>query len=239
MNSVGAPMVRSPAVLVAAVAGLGVVVLSLIELIIMPASLAWMPEGFRTPVLALEFMVDVSTAKQMLGGEPLALQALISTLHWDMALLAAYGLFLAACAWALLDNGALKIVAMFFAVAAPLADYFENQQLLRILELVNKPLRVMVAADIDITYLRLMVVMKFGAIAIFHLRIIRALWGRNRTGRLLTSVILLNAFATGATFLNVSFAAEIMLNSILLCWLGLWIFMLLEIKSGWFQTRTE
>lgn len=220
------------AVTCAVVSGLMMLFFSVIMFAVMPITLQWMPHGFTTPILALEFLPDLTSARQLLAQDTATVQAFIDGVRWDMAFLACYGAFLFSCAWVLLEKGVLRYIAIGFAVLAPLADIAENLQLLTLLTTLQSKTSLLSDDPIDFLYLRLAVVIKFGAIAILQSRLMRPLWQRPRLGRLLVVLILVNTFATGACFLSVAYAVEVMMSAIALCWLLLWVMMVMALRGS-------
>lgn len=215
----------------ALLAGLMMLALVVAMLIVTPMQVAWMPEGFLTPLYALEFVTDYATARHMLGHEPAVAMAFIQGIQVDMVFLVVYGVFLVCSVFVLLEKGVLRYIALFFALLAPAGDFFENLQLLSLLKSIAEATGFHDVADVNFTYLRLAVVVKFGAIAIVMLRLLRPLWLRARMGQALSLLIFINTLATGASFFHVPYAVEVMVNTISLCWFLLWIILLMQWRA--------
>lgn len=213
---------------VALLAGLVMLAQVIGMLMMLPSTVAWLPAGFLTPIYALEFVTDFSTARHMLGRDPATAMAFIQGIQLDMAFLVVYGVFLVCSVCVLLKKGGLRYIALFFAVLAPLGDLAENMQLLTLLQSIAKTTGFHDASNVDFMFLRLAVVVKFSAIAIVMLRLLRPLWQRARVGQALCLLILVNVFATVASFFNVPYAVEVMVNTISLCWFLLWWVLLLQ-----------
>lgn len=212
-------------------AGLIMLALVIAMLMVVPMHVAWMPAGFLTPLYALEFVADFSTARHMLGHEPAVAMAFNQGMQLDMGFLVIYGIFLVSSVCALLEKGVLRYIALFFALLAPVADLLENLQLLTLLKNIAEATGFHDATEVNFMYLRLAVVVKFGAIAIVMLRLLRPLWLRARLGQALCLLIFVNTLATGASFFHVPYAVEVMVNTISLCWLFLWIILLMQWRA--------
>lgn len=218
------------AALIAVVAGVALFIATLGTLLVQPATPAWMPHGFLTPILALEFASDMATVQQMLDNGATAL-ALKEVVKWDMAFIGAYAVFLMAVIVALIEKGVLRYIALFFAAVAPLADIAENLQLLRLLDFVVAGTSIRAEPPVDFTYLRLAAVMKFGAIAIVHIRLMRMVIQHGRYGRVLAAFLLGSIFATGASFYTAPYALDIAMILVSISWLMLWVMMLSRLRA--------
>ncbi len=216
---------------IALLAGLMMLALVVAMLMVFPTQVAWMPEGFLTPLYALEFVADYSTARHMLGHEPAVALAFIQGIKLDMIFLVVYGIFLVSSVFVLLEKGVMRYIALFFAVLAPIGDLLENLQLLSLLKSIAEATGFHDVTDVNFMYLRLAVVVKFGAIAIVMLRLLRPLWLRARLGQALCLLIFINTLATGASFFHVPYAVEVMVNTISLCWFLLWIILLMQWRA--------
>lgn len=215
----------------ALLAGLGILVSSVGILLVQPSTLAWLPHGYLTPVLALEFSTDIGMVRQMFGGEHQAIAAMMQVIRWDMAFLVCYAVFLVTVVCTLISQGILRYIALFFAVIAPVADVAENLQLLALLEHLQNA-SVKADAPIDFTDLRLATVVKFGAVAIVHIRLLRAVMPLGRYGRILSAFLLGSVFATGASFYTVPFALDAAVAFTAISWCLLWGMMLIRLRSN-------
>lgn len=223
---------RQLSAMIALATGLLMLAISVAMLIIQPRALPSMPEGFLTPVLALEFVADFASAKHLLGQDQVLLQAFTSMTHWDMVFLLSYGAFLVSCVCVIFAKGVLRNIALAFAIIAPLADLLENLQLLQVLHALDPENGFHGESPIDFFYLRLAVVIKFGAIALVHVRLLRPLLEHSPLGKALAGLMMVNVFATGASFYNVPYAIEVTMNSIALCWLLQWVLIARDLRSG-------
>lgn len=231
-NAQPSVIVDRKAALIAVVAGIALFITTLGILLVQPATPAWMPKGFLTPILALEFATDIAMVREMLGDDAATAHALMTVVKWDMAFLGAYAVFLVAVIVALIGKGVLRYIALFFAAVAPLADLAENLQLLKLLDFVVSGASMRAEAPIDFTYLRMAAVIKFGAIAIVHIRLMRVVIQQGRYGRVLAAFLLGSIFATGASFYTVPYALDIAMTLVSICWLMLWAMMLSHLRAA-------
>lgn len=225
-------IVDRKAAFIAVVAGIALFITTLGILFVQPNAPTWMPNGFITPILALEFATDIAVVRQMLGDDAVTAEALMHVVKWDMAFLCAYAVFLIAVITALIEKGVLRYIALFFAAIAPLADIAENLQLLTLLEFVISGASFRAEAPIDFSYLRLAAVMKFGAIAIVHIRLMRVVIQQGHYGRVLAAFLLGSIVATGASFYTVPYALDIAMTLVSICWLMLWAMMLSRLRAA-------
>jgi hypothetical protein len=129
---------KRPFILVGIIGLLGIVIGMVIGGFF-PKSAVKMPDGFKTPVLAFEFIQTKQEVYDMFGADDTPeRQALVQAMdrgnNWDYLYMAAYSAFLAALALAIRkETGkAFFYIAASVAVAILASDFFENRQLFQI-----------------------------------------------------------------------------------------------------------
>lgn len=165
-----------------------VLLVGIATLTVYPVALDTLPAGFRTPILALEFIPSMAAAQALFAGD----QALVERMqlgHWlDMLFLLCYGAFLA------LPNGVMwlryrhwtSLVGMSAAVVASIADAVENGQLLQLGAAVLDQ-----GPEPDFALLRRCVEIKFLAIVLAMLFLGRSLFRFGLAGKLFALVSLI------------------------------------------------
>lgn len=218
------------AVQVAVWAGIALLIFNVGQMFVQPAALSWMPQGFLTPILALEFLSDFDNARQLLAQTDTA-ERFTHMVQWDMAVLVGYGVFLVACVCAIFEKGMMRNIALIFAVIAPVADFVENVQLLKLLGFFPADPHYSGEGPIDFYYLRLAVVIKFGCIALANVRLMRPLLQRGPLERVIAGLMMVDVFATGASFYGMPYAIEVTLYTIVVGWLLLWMLMFFNLRA--------
>lgn len=158
-----------------------VILIAIVMNLFYPLSLDTLPNGFVTPILALEFTMSLSDAKAIFNDDR-TLMKQVQTGHWvDMVFLLAYGAFLALPNWVmwLRFRHWSGLAGMMAACVAPIADVLENNKLL---QLGNALLGD--GPPPDFALLRLFVGIKFLAISIAMLCLGRNLFRFGITGKL-------------------------------------------------------
>jgi hypothetical protein len=195
--------------LIAASLVLFIAVMMAIKTTVRPAQL---PEGFVTPILALEFSGGPAAAQALLDSSAVR-DAFKRQVQMDYSFLLAYGIFLTSAAAALLPAGALRTRAIVLAIIAAIADAVENQFLTTLLtEGVDQ---------IQYQHLRFAVVMKFGAIAMVAITLMPVVRERGLPGRMTAFSAMALAIFTAGTFIAPPYVAEAMLVAISLHWICL------------------
>lgn len=118
--------------------GIGIIVVSNILKMFFPSSVAWLPEGFSSPILAFEFLQTNREVLQFFGPASPERDAWVTGMNRghqvDYLYLVVYGLFLAS--WGLLGfrktGNKLFYGIIVLAVVAALSDLMENLQLVNI-----------------------------------------------------------------------------------------------------------
>jgi hypothetical protein len=182
-----------------------------------------LPEGFVTPILALEFAAGPEAARALIDS-PEVRDSFLRQVQMDYSFLLAYGIFLTSAAAALLPAGALRTRAIVLAVVAAIADATENHFLTTLLtEGVDQ---------IQYQHLRLAVVAKFGALAMVGITLMPVLRARGQAGRLAAFSAMASAIFTAGSFLAAPYVAEAMLAAIGLHWLSLCWLVILQMQAS-------
>lgn len=118
----------------AAITGLVLVVVSVIMMIAGRADFsgAWLPQGFKVPILALEFASSAEEVKSIISGlSEDAIHSLRLATQWDMLFLIVYNLFLVFLLSSIYRITQLKQYKWIsvFPLVIMLADAMENMQL--------------------------------------------------------------------------------------------------------------
>ncbi|CBL44951.1 Hypothetical protein HDN1F_13680 [gamma proteobacterium HdN1] len=171
-----------------------------------------------TPWFALEFLPSMAHAKQ-LQSDLSIIQSFRNALASNVLFLIGYSLFLWSSTCLLMGKGILRAIALFFIVVAAIANVTENFFLLRLLNyFVEHPITAP-RDPINFEHLRLAVVTKFGAIAIWHVRIMRPLLALGGRWKQIALLMLANIFITGGGFYGIPYGMDFAFYSALLCWL--------------------
>lgn len=172
----------------AIIAGTITLVLGIVISLVYPLTLETLPEGFISPILAIEYLASMPDAERLFAGD-LALIGRVQTGHYlDMLFLLAYGAFLA------LANGALWLhtrhwsakVGVFAAMIAAVADACENLQLLALGQALLGE-----GGTPDFELLRLCMGGKFLAITVAMLCLGRNLFQQGVAGKLFCGISLI------------------------------------------------
>lgn len=180
----------------AMVAGAVVVLLAIALAFFYPPTLATLPQGFHTPILAIEFVASLAEAEAIFAGDADLVQQVQTGHRIDMAFLLAYGAFLL-----LLNLGfwrwqrrPLNLAGALAAVIAAVADSVENLHLLQLGEALRGN-----SAPPDFAWLRVLVASKFIGIAVSLLCLGHAMWHQGRLGKLFACIsIVLAPISLGA-----------------------------------------
>jgi hypothetical protein len=184
---------------------------------------AQLPEGFVTPILALEFAAGPEAARALIDS-PAVRDAFLKQIQMDYSFLLAYGIFLTSAAAALLPAGGLRTRTIVLAILAAIADAVENQYLTTLLsEGVDQ---------IQYQHLRLAVVTKFGALAMVAVTLMPALRERGQAGRLAAISAMATALFTAGSFMAAPYVAEAMLVAISVHWMSLCWLVILQMQAS-------
>lgn len=217
-----------PYVRAAIVSGIFMVLITITMSQFYPAHLDTLPEGFITPILAIEFMASHTEARQIFADNR-DLIAQVQTGHWiDMIFLLSYCAFLALpniLFW-LRQRHWSSIAGIMAAVIAAVADAAENWKLL---QAGNALLGENVPPDFSL--LRLYMGTKFLAISISMLCLSRSLFQQGTLGKIFASLSLVLVPVTMIGLDGNPVMIEAMTGLIVVAWITLFIW-LVRTRNG-------
>lgn len=117
--------------------GGGIVIISLVLQFIFPSEIAWMPEGFSSPIIAFEFLLTSEEVLRFFGPPGEArdswVEAMVSGHKVDGLYLVVYGFFIVVWGWRAQRSSGHRFFfgVMALAVLASVSDLFENRQLVQ------------------------------------------------------------------------------------------------------------
>ncbi len=183
--------------------GLGIIVLSLVLRSIFPSTVAWMPEGFSTPIIAYEFLLSSEEVLKFFGpAGPLRdswVESMVTGHKVDTVYLLVYGLFLVSWGWLALKKSGRNFyfAIILLAVMASVCDWFENKQLVQMATALetqdfDKPLKLLL----------LFTWLKWGSLALALGGLSAYLWAKGWLGKIYSLVSVLTIVLGFMAFLN-------------------------------------
>jgi hypothetical protein len=196
--------------------GLAVIAVSLSIGPLFPKKAGTMPAGFRTPILAFEFLQTKQEAYDLFGSadtpERQALaQAMDKGNTWDNLYLVVYSSFMAALALMIRKRSGKNYyyIAAALALAVLAGDFFENRQLFQITANIGTG-----EFDAALAALHWFTWLKWGGIALFFLLLVPWFYKGNIYSRIVAGVAVLNFFASAGAFLSRSWINELMFKTV-------------------------
>ncbi len=207
----------------AVIAGGFVILLGVIMTFFYVSSVEGIPQGFQSPILALEFISSQSAAETFFNGNTDLIGKFHIGHYLDMAFLLAYGLLLGFAnlgAWQLRDRS-LNLMGILAAISAGTADLLEN---LLLIQLTGTLLYQEPAPNFIL--LRFFVSIKFVAIAISMLCLVPLLWQQRALGKIYGIATALVVVSTALTLSGYYPASTAMMLVTAIAWLALclWLF---------------